>query len=174
MPSGCYLLTGHDGPYAVEDFRCGEEPDGWRYRAARRDPASEVLIGELELVVAPDGRVLRLEQRAGGWLLRGGVVGGEALWRRGEQEHAVAAHGFTGSSPAFAIACSRLATARGDGSLRLISVHDDVLATATVDQVWSVAGDVWTCVDRSTGSAGRWVLDGDRVVSGPGVTGATP
>ncbi len=174
MVTGRYLLSGHDGPYAVEDFRCGEEVDGWCYRATRRDPETEVILGELELVVAPIGRVLRLEQSGGGWLLRGGITGGQALWRRGDQEHVVAAHGFTGSSPAYAIVCTRLAVARGDGSLRLIAVHDDVLATATVDQVWSPDGDGWICVDRSTGTAGRWALDGDRVLSGPGVTAATP
>lgn len=174
MVTGRYFLSDHDGPYAVEDFRCGEGLDGWCYRATRRDPEAAVFLGELELVVAPDGRVLRLAQSGGGWLLRGGIVGGDALWRRGDQEHTVPAHGFTGSSPAYAIVGTRLAASRGDGSLRLIAVHDDVLATATVDQVWSPDGDTWTCVDRSTGEAGRWVLDGDRVLSGPGVTAATP
>lgn len=174
MLTGAYLLTGHDGPYALERFTYGPDATGWRYRATRHDPQTQTHLGELELVVAPDGRVLRLEQRGGGWLLRGGVVGGDVLWRRGDQEHVVAAHGFTGSSPAYAIVCSRLVGSRGDGALRLIAVHDDALATATVDQVWTQAGDTWTCVDRSTGEAGRWVLDGDRVLSGPGVTIATP
>ncbi|MEO6205457.1 MAG: hypothetical protein ABIO67_08760, partial [Mycobacteriales bacterium] len=151
--TGRYLLSDHDGPYAVEDFRSADESDGWCYRATRRDPETEVFLGELELVVATDGRVLRLEQSGGGWLVRGGVVGGDALWRRGDQEHAVPAHGFTGSSPAYAVVCSRLAAARGEGSLRLIAVHDGVLATATVDQVWTQEGDTWTCVDRSTGEA---------------------
>jgi len=79
--------AGHDGPYAVEDFRCGEEPDGWSYRAVRRHPETGTLLGELELelVLGADGRVRRLQQTAAGWLLRGGVVGNEVLWRRGSR-----------------------------------------------------------------------------------------
>ena len=170
MLTGRYLLTGPNGPYAVEDFDCGEEPGGWRYRATREDPATGARLGELDLLVDPAGRVLQLAAQAGGWLLRGGVVGAETLWRRGEQEHTAPAHGFTGSSPAFAVVCARLAAARGDGSLRLVAVHDAVLATVTVDQVWTGAGDMWTSVDRATGAVSRWLLDGDLIRAGPGVT----
>jgi len=94
--------AGHDGPYAVKDFRCGEEPDGWSYRAVRRHPETGTLLGELELVLGADGRVRRPQQTAAGWLLRGGVVGDEVLWRRGEQDHVLAAHGGGRStSPCF-------------------------------------------------------------------------
>jgi hypothetical protein len=169
VPEGSYLLTGHDGPFAVERFRCGEEEAGWRYAGVRTHPDTGAPLGRVELLVDAVGRVVRLEVTAAGWLLRGGVVGPEALWRRGDEERSEQAHGFTGSSPAYAVVATRLAAA-GTGRLRLVAVHDGVLATVTVDQSWSPAGDGWECSDLATGERGRWQLADGIVVAGPGLT----
>ena len=168
MPVGSYLLTGHDGPYAVERFEARETDDGWRYVGVRRHPTTGADLGRVELLVDPAGRVIRLELTAGGWLLRGGVVGPEALWRRGEEERSEQAHGFTGTSPAFAVAASRLT---GSGrSLRLVAVHDAALATSVVDQAWTPVTGGWESADLATGERGRWTIEHGVVRTGPGVT----
>ncbi len=167
MAAGRYLLSGHEGPYAVEAFTCGPGPDGWRYQATRTDPVGGQALGALDLLVDDTGRVLRLEVTTGRWSLRGGVVGGEVLWRRGDEERAVVAHGFTGTSPAYAVLATRLAA--GTDLLRLVEVHDAVLATAQVDQRWTGAGESWTSVRLDTGETGQWQLRDGVVVTGPGL-----
>lgn len=166
--SGVYLLSGHDGPVAVERFTCGEDLEGWRYVGSREHPATGYPLGRIELLVDAAGRITRLEVTAGGWQLRGGVVGPDALWRRGDEEHSIGAHGFTGTSPAFAIASARLASS-GVERQRLVAVADEVLATLTVDQTWTRAGDGWGSTDLATGGGGRWRIAGDVVRAGPGV-----
>ncbi len=168
MPAGSYLLSGHDGPYAVERFTCSEQPEGWRYVGCREHPATGHVLGRIELLIDALGQVVRLELAAGGWLLRGGVVGPEALWRRGEQERSEQAHGFTGTSPAYVVASTRLAAA-GTGHQRLIAVHDGALATSTVDQAWAVANDGWDSTDLATGERARWRVEDGVVVVGQGV-----
>jgi hypothetical protein len=169
---GAYLLSGHDGAYAVERFTASETEDGWRYVAVREHPATGADLGRIELLADDTGRLGRLEMTAGGWLLRGGVVGPEALWRRGGEERSEQAHAFTGSSPAFAVVCSRLAGA--GRQLRLVAVHDASLATSTVDQLWAPAGSGWESTDLSTGERAHWVIDGGVVRQGRGVTLTTP
>ena len=167
MASGRYLLTGHDGAFAVEAFTCAQGPAGWHYAATRTDPRGGAALGALDLLVDDAGRVLRLEVTGGGWLLRGGVVGGEALWRRGDQERSAVAHGFTGTSPSYAVVATRLAVATE--LLRLVEVHDAALATVEVDQRWTGAGQAWTSERRDTGEVGRWELWDGVVLAGPGV-----
>ena len=167
MPSGRYLLSGHDGAFAVERFTCGEDADGWRYVGVREHPVDGSALGRSELLVDAVGRVLRLEIRGGGWHLRGGVVGAEVLWRRGDEERSAHAHGFTGTSPAYAVVATRLAA--GAELLRLVEVHDAVLATSVVDQRWTGRDEAWTSERRDTGEVGRWQLRDGVVVAGPGV-----
>ncbi len=167
MPSGRYLLSGHDGAFAVERFTCGEESDGWRYTGVREHPVDRSALGRLELLVDGAGRLLRLEVVGGGWELRGGVVGAEVLWRRGDRERSVEAHGFTGTSPAYAVVATRLA-ARAE-LLRLVEVHDAVLATSVVDHRWTGSREAWTSEHRDTGEVGRWQLVDEVVTAGPGI-----
>jgi hypothetical protein len=171
VSSGSYLLSGHDGPYAVERFVCGEEPAGWRYVGRREDPGSGTDLGRIDLLADAGGRILRLEVAAGGWLLRGGVVGAEAIWRRGDEERSEPAHGFTGTSPAYAIAAIRLAAAAGGSArLRLVAVHDGALATSAVDANWLPAGEgEWTVDDVATGQRRQLHVRDDLVVAGSGI-----
>jgi hypothetical protein len=169
---GAYLLSGHDGAYAVERFTTTETEDGWQYVGVREHPATGADLGRIDLLADAAGRLLRLEMAAGGWLLRGGIVGPEALWRRGDEERSDTAHGFTGTSPGFAVVASRLSA--GGRQLRLIAVHDASLATSTVDQAWAPARSGWESTDLSTGERARWVVDGGVVLHGPGVTLTTP
>jgi hypothetical protein len=171
VSSGSYLLSGHDGPYATERFVCGEEPAGWRYVGHRKDPESGVELGRIDLLLDAVGRTLRLEVTAGGWLLRGGVVGAEALWRRGDEERSEQAHGFTGTSPAYAVAATRLAAAAGGSArLRLVAVHDSALATSTVDQSWRRDGPgQWAVDDLATGERRQLQVRDDLVLAGPGL-----
>jgi hypothetical protein len=171
VPEGSYLLSGHDGPYAVERFVSGPDSAGWRYTATRTDPGSGAHLGRIDLLLDPAGRALRLEVVAGGWLLRGGVVGDEAIWRRGDEEHVERAHGFTGTSPAYAIAATRLLADTGAARLRLVAVHDGALATGTVDQSWTRRGPAtWEVDDLATGERRRWAIEDDVVVEGSGLT----
>lgn len=172
MPSGAYLLSGHDGPYARERFTCSDTPEGWRYVGSREDPVSAAALGTIELLADAAGRILRLEVTAGGWLLRGGVVGPEALWRRGDEERSASAHGFAGSSPSYAVIASRLAATREQ--LRLVAVHDAALATSTVDRAWTAAGGGWESTDLATGERGLWRIEDGVVITGPGVTLTAP
>ena len=123
----------------------------------------------VELVLA-GSRLLRLEVRSGGWLLRGGVVGDEAIWRRGDEERTERAHGFLGSSPAFVVALAAL----GPGRRRLVMVADSALATRVVDQQWTQPHPgSWHVDDLATGERAAWTLDDDVVTGGPDVELAT-
>lgn len=155
----------------MERFTATETDEGWRYVGRRTAPSSGVDLGRIELLADAAGRIHRLELTAGGWLLRGGVVGPEALWRRGDEERSEQAHGFTGSSPAFAVVATRLAAARS--RLRLVAVHDASLATSTVDRAWEPDGEGWQSTDLSTGERAGWVVAGGVVRHGPGVTFTT-
>ena len=166
ITSGTYALSGHDGPYAVERFRCEQTAQEWRYVGVREHPTTGAALGRIDLLVDLGGRILRLEVSAGDWLLRGGVVGPEAIWRRGGEERSERAHGFTGTSPAYVVVAARL----GPGQRRFVAVHDAALATSTVDQEWTGAGADWECSDLATGDHGRWRLSGGVVTAGPGLT----
>ena len=182
MPSGSYLLSGHDGPYALERFASAPGPLGWRYAATREHPTDGTALGGLDLVLDSHGRVLRLQVTTAGWELRGGAVGtSEVLWRRGAVEHQAAAWGFTGTSPAFALAAvRRLRPDRTGTAARFAQIGDDALAVLLVDQRWRSVGDpgqayeafeayeTFEVDDLSTGERGVVLLDGDLVRSAPG------
>lgn len=168
MLSGAYVLTGHDGPFAVERFTCGDDEEGWSWSATRHDPVSGALRGSLRLQV---GGEQRLQAEAGGWVLRAGTVGAEVLWRRGPDESACVADGLTGASPAFAVATARrLGLAPGERRRTwLLAVTEPVLAPMLVAQQWARVGpDRYDVLDLATGERQQLRLDGD-VVEAPGL-----
>ena len=157
----------------VERFSCAPGPAGWRYVGTREDPSSGAALGRIDLVLQAGGGA-RLEVTAGTWTLRGGVVGDEVLWRRGEEERTERGHGFTGPSPSYAVVLARL----GAGARRLVEVTEPVLATRVVEQRWSHVGqevrhgltvDSWQVDDAATGTRAVLHLAGDVVLSAPGV-----
>ena len=163
--TGAYQLSGHDGPYALERFTCGPTPEGWRYDAVRGN-------GRIELELS--GATVRLHVEGGGWVLRGAAAGGEAVWRRGDEERTAAADGFTGTSPGLLVACARLGRER----LRLVEVTEPVLATRATTQAWTALGtavhdgigvDSWQVDDLATGERRTVRLAGDVVVEAPGI-----
>ena len=174
MPRGAYLLSGLEGPYAVERFSCAPGPAGWRYVATREDPDGRGL-GRLDVVLDGAGRALRVQVRSGAWEVRGGVVGSRCVWRRGEREHADRAGGFTGTSPVWLVAAAR----RGAGVQRLVELSDPALAARTVLQRWALTGgrvEAGLTVERydvdalDTGERRVVHLAGDVVVAAPGIT----
>ncbi|HMA47156.1 MAG TPA: hypothetical protein VKP11_08160, partial [Frankiaceae bacterium] len=84
MPRGRYVLTDpYDGqPLGVERFSCAPGPGGWRYMGERSDSGSGHPTGGVDLTLDGSGRQVRVEVRAGGWVLRGGVVGPRGRWAR--------------------------------------------------------------------------------------------
>ena len=169
MPRGAYLLTGHDGPYARERFTCAPGPAGWRYVATREDPATGAPLGRLDVVLDSAGRALRVHVEAGGWELRGGSLGAQVLWRRGDVEREEPAAGFTGTSPVWSVAAARLAGA-GPVRLRLVRLGDDSLATLVVAEAWARLDEaVWQADDLATGERRRVQVAGGVVLAAPGV-----
>ena len=128
--------------------------------------------GRLLVQVDGSGVTTRLQAQAGGWVLRGGCVGGSVLWRRGELEGEAVALGFTGPHPAYDVAVAlRLRLAVGDRRrVRLVEVTEPVLATRLVDRSWSrPAAARWVVDDLATGE--RWDVDPDTVVAGMDASG---
>jgi len=165
---GTYLLSGHEGPYALERFTCVQDGDRWAYDGVREDPATGAPLGRLLLRLG--GGTARLHVEAGGWVLRGAAAAGEVLWRRGSEEHEAAGDGFTGSSPAHLVVAARLGRAR----LRLVEVTEPVLATRLVQRSWTALGaqdevEVCEVADLATGEGGRVHLAEDVVVDAPNV-----
>ncbi len=179
MPRGAYLLSGHDGPYAVERFSCAPGPVGWRYVATREHPSTGRPLGRLDVVLSAAGRAHRVHVELGGWELRGGAVGAQLLWRRGEVEREERAAGFTGTSPVWAVAAARLlGTTGGPARLRLVRLGDDALATLAVEQSWARTGFEdrdgvpvarWAVDDPATGERRDLALAGDVLLGAPGV-----
>ena len=123
--------------------------------------------GRLHLQVDAAGVTTRLHVEGGGWVLRGGCVGGTVLWRRGELEGEAVALGFTGSHPAYDVAVAlRLRLAVGESRrVRLVEVTEPVLATRLVDREWARPAERrWVVTDLATGE--RHDVDPDTVVAG--------
>jgi hypothetical protein len=141
---------------------------GWTWDGPRTPDG----LGRLRLQVDASGVTTRLHVEGGGWVLRGGCVGGSVLWRRGEQEGEAAALGFTGESPAYDVAVAlRLRLPVGERRrVRLVEVTEPVLATRLVDQEWSrPAQGRWLVTDLATGE--RHGVDPDTLVAGMGALG---
>ena len=171
---GRYLLSGHDGPFAVETVTAAEDGPDRTWSATRTDPVSGAPVGRLHLRTDALGVTTRLHVEAGGWVLRGGCVGPSALWRRGEQEHEATADGFTGTSPAYAAAVvARLAAVLevgGTRQLALVAVTEPVLAARRVLQRWTRAADAqWEVADLETGER-QLLAVRDGLVDGPGLS----
>ncbi len=123
--------------------------------------------GRLHLRVDGSGVTTRLHVEGGGWVLRGGCVGGSVLWRRGSVEGEAEALGFTGAHPAYDVAVAlRLRLAVGEQRrVRLVEVTEPVLATRLVDRQWSrPAVHRWVVDDLATGE--RHEPDLDMLVAG--------
>lgn len=117
MPRGLYArLDPYDETVAAfERFSCAPGPAGWRYTSQVLAADAVTVHGSVDVTVDSLWRPIRMEVRAGGWMVRGGASGREVLWVRsgadGENavEHAAEAAGFTGRSPGFLVALLRLA-----------------------------------------------------------------
>jgi hypothetical protein len=145
MPRGRYSLHDpHDHtPLGEEHFQCATGPSGWRYVSQITSPSGEH-AGSVDLAIDELGRPVRLEMHASGWRVRGAALDG-VTWVRtdpsGEraQEGNAAAHSFTGTSPAFLIATSRLlrpAAGEPPTRVRLVALTPPVLAPRTLDEAW--------------------------------------
>lgn len=147
MPRGLYSLRDHDGTVvAYERFSCAPGPAGWRYNAQVLAPDGSTPTGLVDVTTDACGRQIRVEVRAGGWVVRGGVAGGETVWVRtgasgGDAgEDTAPAAGFTGRSPGFLVAVARLLGLRAGASsrVRLVALTDPALAALPVEMSWSL------------------------------------
>ncbi|NGO71761.1 hypothetical protein [Streptomyces boncukensis] len=190
MPRGRYSLHDpHDHtPLGEEHFQCATGPSGWRY-VSRITTPSGAHAGSVDLTLDDRGRPLRLELHAGDWQVRGAALDG-VTWVRtdptGEhaQEGNAAAHTFTGASPAFLIATSRLlrpALGAPATRVRLVALAPPVLAPRTLDQSWAMLSseahptdsgplvvETYQVNDLETGDQQQVHLAGDVVLAAPG------
>jgi hypothetical protein len=190
VPKGTYHhLDDHSGELvAVETFSCAPGPQGWRYVGDLADPDGAPL-GRVDVTVDSRWRQLRVEVRAGSWVIRGGTTGAEVVYVRlpagelapGEEQQA-AAVAFTGRSPAFAITTSRLLGLEllDKRRLTLLQVTEPSAGTRIVEQGWALV-DVtehesetgplvvrrYEVADLATGDRQVWSIAGDVVVEGP-------
>lgn len=191
MPRGHYSLHDpHDHtPLGEEHFHCATGPYGWRYFSQLIGPAGDH-AGSVDLTLDELGRPLRLELHAGGWQVRGAALDG-VTWVRTDatgteaQEGNAAGHSFTGTSPAFLVATSRLLhpTAGAPGRrVRLVALTPPVLAPRTLDQVWALTDTEAHATDNGpltvenyrvghvdTGEQHPVHIAGDVVLAAPGI-----
>lgn len=191
MPRGRYSLHDpHDHtPLGEEHFHCAPGPSGWRYVSQTTTPSGDH-AGSVDLTLDQLGRPLRLELRAANWQVRGAALDG-VTWVRtdpaGEhaQEGNVAAHAFTGASPAFLVAISRLlrpAPGHPATRVRLVAFAPPVLAPRTLDQSWALVDSETHATDSGpltvmnyqvndleTGEQHTIHLAGDVVLAAPGI-----
>jgi hypothetical protein len=180
VPKGTYLYD--DG--AREVFSCAPGVAGWRYVSQTYDAAGDAL-GRVDVTVDEAWRQVRVQVASGEWTLRGGVVGPDAVWVRGEgEEQTQAAAGFTGRSPAFAIVTARLLALDllDRRRIRLVGISEPALATLPVDEGWALV-DVtehetdlgalpvrrYEVADLTTAERRVVHLAGDVLLEGPGV-----
>ena len=150
----------------VERFSCG----GGRYTS------TDDLGDTLDLTVDDQGRVRRLLAAFDGWAIRGGAVGDELLWVRGEDEHTATGAGFTGASPGFELATARLlGLAVGESKrVTLIELTEPVGAARTVTHGWArtlgpePGVDRYEVADLDTGERSVLHVAGEVLVSREG------
>jgi hypothetical protein len=113
--------------------------------------------------------------------LRGGVVGADAVWVRGEEpERSSRAAGFTGASPAFAVATARLLSLGLLDRRRIPLV--DVATGLVVDQGWALVDvadhetetgplrvERYEVADLATAERSVVHIAGDVVLDAPGI-----
>ena len=180
MPRGTYQYD--DG--AREVFSCAPGVSGWRYVSQTYDASGDAL-GRVDVTVDEAWRQVRVQVASGEWTLRGGVVGPDVVWVRGEsEEQTQVAAGFTGRSPAFAIVTARLLALDllDRRRVRLVGVTEPALATLPVDEGWALV-DVtehetdlgalpvrrYEVADLTTAERRVVHLAGDVLLEGPGV-----
>jgi hypothetical protein len=102
VPRGLYRLLDRDGTVVgYERFSCAPGPVGWRYNAQVLVADGRTPAGVVDVTTDASGLQIRVEVRAGGWVVRGGVADGETVWVRtgasGEDagEDTAPAAGFT-------------------------------------------------------------------------------
>ncbi|ADI07571.1 hypothetical protein SBI_04451 [Streptomyces bingchenggensis BCW-1] len=191
MPRGRYSLHDpHDHtPLGEEHFHCAPGPTGWRYVAQLTSPSGDH-SGSVDLTLDELGRPLRLELNAASWRVRGAALDG-VTWVRTDPsgEHAtegnVAAHAFTGTSPAFLIATARLLRLTPGAPatrVRLVTFTAPVLAPRTLDQSWALLDrsahptdtgpltvDEYQVTALDTGEQHPVHIAGDVVLAAPGI-----
>src|SRR4051794_37086513 len=193
MPRGRYARHDpHDHPpLAEEHFQCAPGPSVWRYVSQLTTPAGDH-SGSVDLTLDDLGRPLRLELHASSWQVRGAALDG-VTWVRTDPtgtratEGNVPAHAFTGTSPAFLIATSRLLRLAPSPSspatrIRLVAFTDPVLAPRPVDQSWSLLRrethatdngpltvDEYQVTALDTGEQHTVHIAGDVVLAAPGI-----
>ena len=194
MPRGTYHhLDPADGSIvAVEAFSCAPGPAGWRYVSQTYDDDGRPR-GRVDVAVDDAWRQVRVHVSSGGWALRGGVVGRQAVWTRtpdgappaaDDDERAEPAAGFTGASPAFAVATARLL---GLGLLdrrrvHLVRVTEPACVPLPVDEGWALVDvtdhetgaeplrvERYEVADLATAERRVVHLAGDVVVDAPGI-----
>ena len=149
MPRGTYHHLDPGGDVAgVEVFSCAPGPAGWRYVSQVYDPDSRPL-GRVDLTVDERWRQVRVQVTSGSWTLRGGLAGASsAVWVRSPSdaapgagpEQAADAAGFTGRSPAFAVATARLLglSLLDRRRIRLVGVTEPACVALPVDEGWAL------------------------------------
>ncbi|MEU1821686.1 hypothetical protein ABZ502_04415 [Streptomyces abikoensis] len=191
MPRGRYSLHDpHDhSPLGEERFHCAPGPSGWRYVSQLIAP-SGTPTGSVDLAIDDLGRPIRLQLQSSDWQVRGAALDG-VTWVRTDPtgEHAtegnVRAHAFSGASPAFYVAISRLLRLSPGGEslrVRLVAFTPPVLAPLTLDQSWALVDRTAHATDNGplevdeyqvshldTGERHSVHLAGDVVLSAPGI-----
>ncbi|MFF4171021.1 hypothetical protein [Streptomyces sp. NPDC001744] len=191
MPRGRYSLHDpHDHtPLGEEHFHCAPGPSGWRYVSQTTTPSGGH-GGSVDLTVDALGRPLRLELHATDWQVRGAALDGVS-WVRTDPtgthatEGNVRAHAFTGTSPAFLVALTRLLRLTPDSPetrVRLVAFTAPVLAPLTVDQSWvllrseahptdngPLTVDEYQVSTLDTGERHTVHIAGDVVLAAPGI-----
>jgi hypothetical protein len=191
VPRGLYRLRNRDGAVVgYERFSCAPGPVGWRYNAHVLAPDGRTPTGVVDVTTDASGLQIRVEVRAGGWVVRGGVADGETVWVRtaasGEdagQDTAPAA-GFTGRSPGFLVAVARLLRLHAGASspVRLIALTEPALAPVPVEVAWSLTTveehptqvgqlpvERYQTTDLANGQRAAVQLAGDVVLAATGV-----
>jgi hypothetical protein len=154
VPRGTYHHLDPGGTLAgVEVFSCAPGPSGWRYVSQTYD-ADNAPVGRVDVTVDDTWRQVRVQVTAGGWMLRGGLAGAEAVAGSAAadgEEQSARAVGFTGRSPAFAIVTARLLglSLLDRRRVRLVGVTEPACVALPVDEGWALV-DV-TSHDTDTG-----------------------
>lgn len=191
MPRGRYSLHDlHDHtPLGDEHFHCAPGPSGWRYVSQRTTPSGDH-AGSVDLALDELGRPIRLELHAASWQVRAAALEG-VTWVRTDPtgthatENNAPAHAFTGTSPAFLVATSRLLRLTPGSPatrVRLVAFTDPVLAPRTLDQSWALlkreahptdngplSVDEYQVTALDTGEQHTVHIAGDVVLAAPGI-----